>query len=309
MSDFAQHSDEWVEHGFISSEQAVRIRRYEGERRPDRGGVVEILGYIGALLVLSAGLVIVGEMWDSLKRGGRIAVTGLAAAALIGAGVNLATSSSRATRRMGEAALMLGAVPLGLAIGLTLGDQADEEPAVTMAFVGALVYSVIVYRWRPTWLQHIALFGSAAGTAISLGILITDENMFVAGALLAILGIGWLAASWNDLLPPQVLAEVGAVLALGLASIFFVADLGPDTAGGLVAMSVCVAVSAGMITIGVLRDRIVLITGGALGLLGYLPWLLDELIPGAVGGPIALLAAGCVLIGAAVLLTKRAARR
>ena len=99
------------------------------------------------------------------------------------------------------------------------------------------------------------------------------------------------------------------MLALGLASVFFVADLGPDTTGGLVAMSVCVAVSAGMITIGVLRDRMALITGGALGLLGYLPWLLDELIPGAAGGPIALLAAGSVLIGAAVLLTRRAARR
>jgi len=295
---------EWAEHGLISHDAATAIRQYEDARVPTHGGVREILGYVGAILVLIAGFVLVGQMWVDMKRGGRIAVSGLAAAILVGAGVSLVSGTSRSTRRMGEVALMLAAAPIGLAVGLTFGEPADEEPMATMAFAGALIYSIVVYRWHPSWAQHIALVASAIGGAIALGISVTDQNMYVSAAMVGIVGVGLLLASWRNLLPPRVLSEVGAIAALGLASIFVVGDLAPDTTGGRLAMVACVVASTGLIAAGVHLDRLVLIAGGALGLLGYLPVLIDELVPGEAGGPIALLAAGLVLIGSAVLLTR-----
>ena len=70
-------------------------------------------------------------------------------------------------------------------------------------------------------------------------------------------------------------------------------------------MAVCIVVATGLIVAGVYLDRIALIAGGALGLLGYLPVLIDDVVPGEAGGPISLLAAGLILIGSAVLLTRR----
>lgn len=74
-------------------------------------------------------------------------------------------------------------------------------------------------------------------------------------------------------------------------------------------MALCVVAATGLIAAGVYLDRVVLIVGGALGLLGYLPVLIDDIIPGEAGGPISLLAAGLILIGSAVLLTRRQQRR
>jgi hypothetical protein len=269
----------------------------------------EVLGYVGGLLVLIAGFVLVAELWQDMKRGGRIAIAGSAAAALIVAGIYLVGTASRSTKRVGEVILMLAAAPLGLAVGLTFGDQANEEPLATMSFAGALVYSAIVYRWHPSWAQHVALAGSAIGGAISLGITVSDENMYVSAGLLIVVGVAFLTASWRDWLPPRVLSEVAGLVALGLASIFVVGDLSTGSAGGRIAMALCIVAATGLIAAGVYLDRVVLIVGGALGLLGYLPVLIDDIIPGEAGGPISLLAAGLILIGSAVLLTRRQQRR
>jgi len=300
---------EWTEEGLISDDEADAIRRYEIGREPTHGGVREVLGYIGAILVLIAGFVLVSEIWADMKRGGRIAVSGLAAAILIGAGASLVGGATRPTRRMGEVALMLGAAPLGLAVGLTFGDPSNEEPLATMAFAAAFVYSAVVYRWHPSWAQHIALVASAIGGAVSLGIAVTTENMFLSAGLLIIVGGALLAASWRGWLPPRMLSEVGAIVALGLASVFIIGDLGSNTVAGRLAMVACIAAASCLIAAGVYLDRVVLITGGALGLLGYLPVFIDEVVPGDAGGPVSLLAAGLVLIGSAVLLTRRQQRR
>lgn len=300
---------EWVDEGLISQDEADAIRHYEGGREPTHGGVREVLGYVGAILVLIAGFVLVAEIWEDMKRGGRIAVSGLAAAILIGAGINLVGGATRPTRRVGEVALMLGAAPLGLAVGLTFGETYDEEPLATMAFAGALVYSMMMYRWHPSWAQHIALVVSAIGVAISLGIATSEANMFVSAGLLIIVGVALLVASWRGWLPPRILSEIGAIAALGLASIFVVGDLSPDTTAGRLALVICIGVATALIVAGVYLDRVVLIAGGALGLLGYLPVLIDEVVPGDAGGPISLLAAGLVLIGTAVLLTRRQPQR
>ncbi|MGI9642989.1 MAG: DUF2157 domain-containing protein [Acidimicrobiia bacterium] len=299
------HVAEWVDKGLISQDEADAIHAYEAARAPSGGGIREVLGYLGGLLVLIAVFILVAELWAEMKRGGRIAIAGSAAVALIVAGIYLVGGASRSMRRVGEVTLMLAAAPLGLAVGLTFGDQANEEPLATMAFAGALIYSVIVYRWHSSWAQHVALVGSAIGGAISLGVTVTDESMHVAAALLVVLGVALLAASWRGWLPPRVLSEVGGLIALGLASIFVVGDLATGTSAGRVAMAVCIVVATGLIVAGVYLDRIALIAGGALGLLGYLPVLIDDVVPGEAGGPISLLAAGLILIGSAVLLTRR----
>ena len=60
--------DAWVQSGIITPEQARLIGEFE-QPRP-RGSIVrDILGYVGATLVLIAGAIIVAETWGDMDRG------------------------------------------------------------------------------------------------------------------------------------------------------------------------------------------------------------------------------------------------
>ncbi|MFO7699654.1 MAG: hypothetical protein R6W79_03480, partial [Acidimicrobiia bacterium] len=78
---------------------------------------------------------------------------------------------------------------------------------------------------------------------------------------------------------------------------------------GLAAMILWITVSIGLVGTGVARDQVVLLVGGVLGLLIYVPWLVTEVLGGGVGAPVALLVSGALLIGTAVHLSRRTSRR
>ncbi len=303
--------DVWVASAIISPDQADAIRAHEATEAPSHSVAREVLAYLGAVLVGVAGFILVGQSWENIGEVARIVVSLTAGAVLAGTGFVLGPTDQPATRRAGHVALLLAAAPIGFAIGMTTDlIVSDEELSVLAGFSGALAFSVGCYVRYRSWAQHTALFLSALGTTIALGALVEgDAGSWVTGSGVFALGVGWLIASVGDRLEPKVLGEVWGIIALGIGSVIVVASLGSTDAEGLFAMVAWIAVSIGLVGTGVARDQVVLLAGGVLGLLIYVPWLVTEVLGGGIGAPVALLVSGALLIATALHLSRRTNRQ
>lgn len=310
-SELDEQLDVWVAREIISSDQADAIRAHEATEAPSHSVAREVLAYLGAVLVGVAGFILVGQSWENIGEIARIVLSLTAGAVLAGTGFALGSTDQPAMRRAGQVALLLAAAPIGYAIGM-IADAivSDEELSVLAGFSGALAFSIACYARYRSWAQHTALFLSALGTTIALGSLVEgDAGSWVIGSGVVALGVGWLIASVGDRLEPKVLGEVWGIVALGIGSIIIVASLGSTDGEGLAAMVLWIAVSIALIGIGVARDQVVLLVGGVLGLLIYIPWLVTEVLGGGVGAPVALLVSGALLIGTALHLSRRSSQR
>jgi hypothetical protein len=315
--------DQWVRDGLITLDQATAIRSLEtqrldptavGQARADRPGdekpapgwiIREVLAYLGAVFVVIAGFILVAQFWEDIPDAARVAISLAAGILLAVTGMYLDSNRRASVRRAGQVSLLLGAAPIGLAIGM-LADAlfADEEISVLVGFAGALTFSISFYRRGPSSAQHLALFLSALGTTMAIGTILTgDEGSWVIGILIVALGAGWTVASATGHLPPRILAEVGGTVALGIGSLIVVGSLGSSGADGIAAMACWVLVSIVLIGFGVARDRVVPIIGGVLGLVIYIPWMIGQAL-----GAVHILVAGGILIATAIYLTRRADR-
>lgn len=320
--------DQWVRDGLITLEQATAIRNLETQRldptaidqaRSDRPGgekpapgeiIREVLAYLGAVFVLIAGFVLIAQFWEDIPDAARVVISLAAGTLLVVTGMYLGSNQRASIRRAGQVSLLLAAAPIGFSIGLlTDAIFADEEISVLAGFAGALVFSLFIYRRGPCFAQHLALFLSALGTTLAIGTILTgNEGTWVMGILTVALGAGWTLASASGHLPPRILAEVGGIVALGIGSLIVVGSLGSSGADGIAAMVCWVLISIALIGYGVARDRVVLIIGGVLGLVIYIPWMIGETLGGGIGAPIALIVAGGILIATAIYLTRRSDR-
>lgn len=325
---FDARIDEWVRDGLISQDQARAIREAESQRLgppaigpplfndPDEGatghgGIIrEVLGYVGAVFVLIAGFVLVAQFWEDIPDAARIAFSLAAGILLAVTGTYLGSNQRAGVRRAGQVSLLLAAAPIGFTVGMLVDTAfADEDISVLSGFIGALGFSLFFYRRGPSFAQHLALFLSALGTAVAAGtILAGDEGSWVMGIVIVALGAGWIGASALGHLPPRVLAEVGGIVALGIGSLIVVGSFGSSGADGITAMVCWILVSIGLVGLGVARDRVVLIIGGVLGMVIYIPWMIGETLGGGLGAPLALIIAGGILIATAIYLTRRADR-
>lgn len=119
-------------------------------------------------------------------------------------------------------------------------------------------------------------------------------------------GVAWLVLASYEIVAPISLGDVAGVGAALFGSIALVASSNFDGNGAAIpVMVLAVVASVVAIGFGVARDRILVVVGGMIGLIIYLPWLINEALGANVGAPIALLVAGGLLIGSAVYLTKR----
>ena len=76
---WAEHSESWVEAGILSEGQAGEIRRFEvpeheQQTAPALGVTAEVLVYVGSLLALMSGVVLVAGSWEQLAFAGRLAI-------------------------------------------------------------------------------------------------------------------------------------------------------------------------------------------------------------------------------------------
>jgi Predicted membrane protein (DUF2157) len=313
--------ERWVAGGLITREQAERIYAEEHLRPPVRPPtpevtvtplvaksgpgpspraslVTEALGYLGGVLILVATVVITARYWDELALAVRLGLAVAAGGLLLAAGLAVPERLGEAGRRL-QAVLWLastGAFAGFLAlIAVEVFDWADADVALFTAG-GTAVYAGALLVYRRNGLQQMAVFGALVATAASAAGHLEGAEEAAPG--LAVWGVGlvWLTLAWGGLLAPRQVAYV-----LGSIGAVFGAQATMGTGWGHV---LALATVAGLVGTAVLIGNLVVLGIGAVGALMILPATIVYYFPGALAAPLALLAAGVLLVVAALRTTR-----
>jgi hypothetical protein len=224
----------WIEAGLVDQFTGERILEFETERAAerrrssDRPDVPELLVYLASAIVAVGVTVLVATNWEHLVSAARIAIPGVAAAAILAAGYGLLATKNDAMIRAASLSWLLGGALVVATVAIAaLEGGASENDAALLAGIAALVTSVAL--WHPVRMHpQIVGIGGAEflfATAISVR---ADEDWAIAllGFLLAVFGVVGLIAAESGLFVPRSSARLLA--AAGLAFGAFWAGLPPS---------------------------------------------------------------------------------
>jgi hypothetical protein len=295
--------------GVLTAEQVEAVLACErgaaapaaAERSPARvPPVLEVLGYLGAILVMVGAVTLVARFWDDLQTWSRLVILGGTAAALTAAGLAVRDESEPVLWRLRGVLLFLGSGAIGGFTGLLGGDALDLDGAPVGGLAGSVVAGHAGLLWwrkdRPA--QHAACLGGILAATIA-GINWAGGNEAAVGFALWGIGGAWLAASFRRLFPP---APVGMVLGAVLALIGAGATRGQwDHFGVLFGLVTTALLVAG----GIRTDAFMITAAGVIGTFVYLPATVNTFFGGTMGVPAVMAASGLALLGLLMRLLQR----
>jgi len=261
--------------------------------------VLEVLGYVGGALVLGAVIMLGSFFWDDLGSTGRklVAVASVLVPALGGA----ALIKGRARPELGRILLALACYAAGFAYLVVFEDQKFVVSAavvvLTSAIGAALLRSgaFLVSGWSGGMLLVCAVVFDLIETPI--GVEPTKEAAYLAVGFLLVA----VALAGSGLLLSRTLAWSLAGLSGWAASI----ALQGASNGEWLSLLCATVVTAALLTAFVQTRRYVFAVIGCAILLSLWPVSLYRIVDNAVGAAIGLVAAGAVLIGTVIWLTRR----
>lgn len=261
--------------------------------------VLEVLGYVGGALVLGAVIMLGSFFWDDLGSTGRklVAVASVLVPALGGA----ALIKGRARPELGRILLALACYAAGFAYLVVFEDQKFVVSAavvvLTSAIGAALLRSgaFLVSGWSGGMLLVCAFVFDLIETPI--GVEPTKEATYLAVGFLLVA----VALAGSGLLLSRTLAWSLAGLSGWAASI----ALQGASNGEWLSLLCATVVTAALLTAFVQTHRYVFAVIGCAILLSLWPVSLYRIVDNAVGAAIGLVAAGAVLIGTVIWLTRR----
>ena len=298
----------WVADQLITPEQADRIlvrgqvtvqAPLPEQQRPARSSVViEALGYLGGVIILVASILVASLYWDQVATTARLVILGSVAGLLLAAG-------SAVPERLEDVGVRLRSVLLLLSTGALAGflavlgadalEMADQDVFLLIS-AGATVYAIGLWLMSENLVQQLAVMLGVMLTAAAL----TNE-LDVSQALpgVAVWGVAliWVVLGWGGVLEPRRF-----VMVFGAGGMFVGAMTTiPTNAGNVLALLTAAAV----VTSAVLFRDLLLLAVGAFGTLLVLPAVITEWFPGRLAAPIAMLAVGAALVGAALFVARR----
>jgi len=298
----------WVADQLITPEQADRIlvrgqvtvqAPLPEQQRPARSSVViEALGYLGGVIILVASILVASLYWDQVATTARLVILGSVAGLLLAAGLAVPERLEDVGVRLRSVLLLLstGALAGFLAVlGADAMDMADQDVFLLIS-AGATVYAIGLWLMSENLVQQLAVMLGVMLTAAAL----TNE-LDVSQALpgVAVWGVAliWVVLGWGGVLEPRRF-----VMVFGAAGMFVGAMTTiPTNAGNVLALLTAAAV----VTSAVLFRDLLLLAVGAFGTLLVLPAVITEWFPGRLAAPIAMLAVGAALVGAALFVARR----
>ncbi|HUG85175.1 MAG TPA: DUF2157 domain-containing protein [Euzebya sp.] len=310
--EFDRHLTTWVDEGLISPEQAAAIRHHEStatrpsgvssatERSGGRSSVLaEAVGYLGAVLTLVAGGLLLNEFWEQITAWGRLALTTVLTLVVFAAGWTLRKRPQPAIQRLTSVLWFATSVGVAFVVGLA-GDQAarpDRDLALAVALAVAVV-SALLYQRRQSPLQLLAFSGGVVATAMAaLAYPQAEVDSFFFGLLLWALGVAWFLLATGGWLRPARTAQVLGLLAIGVGC--QVGSFGDVTRVAVVLALVSAAV---LLWLSVAGGDTVVLSFAMAGVFVFLPQAVFTFFGDSVGAPLALLITGLLLVGAAVAL-------
>ena len=305
-----------VEQQVLSASQAeelvsaARADRLDGQslaaeptpRSTPRGAtVLEVLGYVGGALVLGAVIMLGTFFWDDLGSIGRklVAVASLIVPAAGGA----VLVRGRVRPELGRILLALACYAAGFAYLVVFEDQkfvVSTMVVVLTSAIGAVLLrsgAFLVSGWSGAMLLVCAVVFNVIDTA---------EANPTNGAIAVQLAVGFLlvavALVGSGLILSRTLAWSLSGLSGWAASIVLQTD---PPYGEWLSLVVATVVSAALLTAFVLTRRYPYAVIGCAILLTIWPVSLYRILDDAVGAAIGLVAAGAVLIGTVIVLSRR----
>jgi Predicted membrane protein (DUF2157) len=290
---------------------AARADRLDGEAAPAESvarssprssAVLEVLGYVGGALVLGAVIMLGSFFWDDLGSTGRklVAVASLVVPALGGA----ALVRGGARPELGRILLALACYAAGFAYLVVFDDRKFVVSAaivVLTSAIGAVLLrsgAFLVSGWSGAMLFVCAVVFNVIDPVETIG---PDSTAVPVHLAIGFLLVG-LALAGSGLLLSRTLAWSLAGLSGWAASIVLQMDA-PH--GEWLSLAVATLVTAALLTAFVLSRRYAYAVIGCAILLSIWPVSLYRILDDAVGAAIGLVAAGAVLIGTVIVLSRR----
>jgi hypothetical protein len=300
----AEGLQRWVEAGLIGEEQARTIEAFEDARRAARptprvSPTIEVLAYVGGILLAVGAGMLVGQYWNGIGVAGRIGILAAAAGVtgLVGAMIGERDAITWRLRGFLWALSTAGTVAAaGLFAHEVLG--LDGEPVALMAAAAGTVEAACCWWLRDRPLQHMLTF---VGLAVSIGVAIAwagGEGGLI-GFALWVFGAAWAWLAWRQRVPPAVVGfPLGALLTL-VACGFVSAQV------EWLAPLLGLATAAAWIGIGVAENESLMLAPGVAGVFVFLPWTLGYYFGGTLGAPAVAMASGAALLVVVALLVRR----
>jgi Predicted membrane protein (DUF2157) len=268
---------------------------------PKGSAVLEVLGYVGGALVLGAVIMLGSFFWDDLGSTGRklVAVASLVVPAVGGA----VLVKGRVRQELGRILLALACYAAGFAYLVVFEDQkfvVSTMVVVLTSAIGAVLLrsgAFLVSGWSGAMLLVCAVVFNVIDTAEADPTSETIPVHLAVGFLLVAL-----ALAGSGLMLSRTLAWSLAGLSGWAASIVLQTDA---SHGEWLSLVVATIVSAALLTAFVLTRRYAHAVIGCAILLTIWPVSLYRILDDAVGAAIGLVAAGAVLIGTVIVLSRR----
>jgi hypothetical protein len=231
--------DRWAQQGLVTPAQVEQIMRAEqAGAAPTRGAgagsprsgnrlVVEALAYLGGVLALVAGLLLVQTWWPDLSTGFRLAVPLSAAVALLLAG-QLVPGEAEERARLRSTLWLLGTGAWAAAAAV-FGDQVlDAEPRDTVLLVGlaGLAVALPLYLRARTAAQQLGLFVMLALTAAAIGLRAGWDEPTLAGLGVWLVALTWFVLGERRVVHPGWATRYTAAIALVVGTLMMQGALG-----------------------------------------------------------------------------------
>ena len=302
---------EWVAAGLISAEQAERIRTHEAAR-PGRGQrptatrtttgptgsslVVEALGYLGGVIMLTGAGILVGLYWQDIPVAVRLLLTGASAIALVAGGLAVPDRFGEAAGRLRTLLWALAVAATGAFMAVLTTDVLDrhDEEALVVIFPPTALVALALWWVRRTWLQQLALLVPLVLSATGVALQVTDADA-VPGLTVWLVAVAWTALAWTGRLAPRATG-----LAFGGVAAVFGAMTMPEQSGILLGLATAVA----LLALALVDRSLSLLAVSALGLLESAPRAVVEWFPGRLSASLTLIVVGGLLVVAAVWVAR-----
>ncbi|GAA2112045.1 hypothetical protein GCM10009841_35340 [Microlunatus panaciterrae] len=260
-----------------------------------RNAVLEVLGYVGGALLLGAIIFLCFLFWGDLGRAGRNLVAVAAVVVAIGGG--LALVGLKVRQELGHVLIALGCYALGFAYFNLFTDRdgiASSAVIVLASVVGAVVFrsgAFLFTFWSGSILLAIMLLNYWNADDIA------SMNLLGSGFL----GLAAVLGASGFLLAKPFAWSLAGISGWASGWVWYIKSDG----GTWLALTVATVVAALLLLAFVRIRNYALAIIGCLVILSLWPACLYRIVGSAFGVAIGLIAAGAVLIGIVIVLSRR----
>ena len=306
-----EHLQRWVEAGLVSQEQAAEINGFErtgpsgeGAEATSSAGkgrfsvLSEAVSYLGILLVLVSGALVVGRFWDDLHSYGRLGVGLLVTMAGFGAATLMDRLDVAGARRVASFLRLCGTGGVALTAAVCAVALGSHDAGINALAAGGSVVVVSGLQWRngdrvlPFLASIAGLVAAVVGLrdVLHLGLTPTEAGLVVWAVCLT-LGVLSAFNFVHPALPALVVFEIGAIGAV-------LPVVGQHHAAGV---AIGLATAAIGLVAGLYLKHNSMVIVGVIGSLIFLGWALSLYVRG-IGTALGVLAAGLLLVALAIRL-------